>query len=485
MGKHPSRVSRLTSTVLLLLLSHLWLIGPLYAQVEYVADLRFPPLPDLAIPEPTRVTLDNGMVILMMEDHELPLVSVSAKIRTGSRLDPPGKVGLAQIVGSVMRSGGTTTMSGDALDDYLEGKAATIETSIGETMGSASMSCLKDDFVDILKVFADVLRNPSFNQEKLAIAKNQAMASISRQNDNPDSIVSREFKKLVYGADSSYARTPTYTTISAITQTDLKDWHQRFFHPNRMIIGITGDFQADAALTLLKKVFSDWPAGPPVQPVSVPYAASNPANVFYVEKNDMTQAKIIMGHLGVLRNNPDYYPLVVVNQILSGSFGARLFSNVRSKQGLAYDVHGGVGFQWDYPGMASLMMSTKTETTAAGIDALIAESQKMVSEPPTDEEVAKAKASIINSFVFSVDSPAKVLGQYLLYEYYGYPLDWLVKFRDGIEQVTTEQVREAAQHHLRPLDFSILVVGPRAGTAPALARYDAVQELDISIPEPS
>ena len=473
------------SLMIAMALIHLLSASSLYAQVEHVADLKFPPLPDLEIPEPTRVTLDNGMVILMMEDHELPLVSVSAKIRTGSRLEPLGQVGLARLVGSVMRSGGTTTLSGDALDDYLEGKAATIETSIGETMGTASMSCLKDDFADVLKVFADVLRHPSFDAEKLAIAKNQVMASISRQNDNPDSIVSREFKKLIYGSNSAYARTPSYATVGAITQNDLQNWHRRFFHPNRIILGIAGDFQSDSALALIKKVFSDWTSGPTVEPISVPYEPSNPANVFYVEKNDMTQAKIIMGHLGVLRNNPDYYPLVIVNQILSGSFGARLFSNVRSKQGLAYDVHGGVGFQWDYPGMASLMMSTKTETTAAGIDALIAESRKMVSEPPTDEEVSKAKASILNSFVFSVDSPAKVLGKFLQYEYYDYPSDWLTKFRKGIEQVTTEQVRKAAQQHLRPQDFSILVVGPRAGTAPALARYNGVQELDITIPEPS
>ena len=458
---------------------------PLHAQVEYVEKLKFPPLPDLNIPEPTRVVLDNGMVVLMMEDHELPLVSVSAKIRTGSRLDPINQVGLSRLVGTVLRSGGTTTLSGDALDDYLEGKAATIESAIGETVGSASMSCLKEDFPDVFKVFAEVLRHPSFNSEKLAIAKNQAMSGISRQNDNPDSIVGREFKKLVYGENSSYARTPTYSTVSAITRDDLVTWHQSFFHPNRIILGITGDFQSDSALKMVKEVFADWPSGPPVKDISIPYQDTNPAKVFYVEKNDMTQAKIIMGHLGVMRRNPDYYPLVIVNQILSGSFGARLFSNVRSKQGLAYDVHGGVGFQWDYPGMASLMMSTKTQTTAAGIDALIAESQKMVSEPPTDEEVSKAKSSILNSFVFSVDSPAKVLGKYLIYEYYSYPSDWLVKFRKGIEQVTTEQVREVARKHLRPNDFSILVVGPRDGTAPALARYEKIQVLDITIPEPS
>ncbi|MGB0909769.1 MAG: M16 family metallopeptidase [Nitrospirales bacterium] len=456
-----------------------------YAQVEHVQQLKYPPLPDLTIPEPTRVVLENGMVVLMMEDHELPLVSVSAKIRTGSRLEPLAQIGLAQLVGKVMRSGGTTELSGDALDDYLEGKAANIETAIGETAGMASMSSLKEDFPDVFHVYADVLRRPSFDPEKLAIAKNQAMASISRQNDNPDSIVGREFKKLVYGQQSPYARTPTYATVQAIARKDLIAWHETYFQPNRIILGITGDFHPETVMKLVKNAFGDWTSRAAIKDSPVLYHESTGRKVFYVEKNDMTQAKIMMGHLGVKRKNPDYYALVLANQILSGSFGARLFSNVRSKQGLAYDVHGGVGFQWDYPGMAVLSMSTKTETTGAGIDALIREAQNMVETPPTDEEVSKAKAARLNSFVFSVDSPSKILGKYLTYEYFGYPSDWLMKFKKGIEQVSTEQVREAARKHLRPKDFSILVVGPRVGTAPALARYEHLQELDISIPEPS
>ena len=150
----------------------IWCAPLTWAQVERVEDLTFPPLPEIQIPEPTRVELDNGMVVLLMEDHELPLISVSATIRTGSRLESKDKIGLAGLVGSVMRSGGTTTMNGDALDDYLEGKAASIETGIGEKSGSASLSCLKEDFSEIFKVFSEVLRHPAFSQEKLDIAKN-------------------------------------------------------------------------------------------------------------------------------------------------------------------------------------------------------------------------------------------------------------------------------------------------------------------------
>lgn len=452
-------------------------------QATRVDALTYPPLRDFQIPEATRVVFDNGMVVLIMEDHELPLISASAMIRTGARLQPKDKIGLAGLTGTVMRTGGTTSMTGDALDDYLEGKAASIETNIGVTSGTASLNCLKEDFPELLKVFSDVLRNPAFDPEKLAIAKNQVISSIARQNDEPDSIVSREFAKLIYGKESPYAWNPTYATVNSITRDDLVAWHRQYFYPNRLILGIVGDIKSDQAIELVRKTFGNWRPGPPAEDAPVAYQPTTTRSVFFIEKNDMTQAKIIMGHLGLERRHPDYYAVVIVNQILSGSFGARLFSNVRSKKGLAYDVHGGIGFGWDHPEPASLAMSTKTETTGQGIDALIQEARNLVTDPPSNDEVKKAKTSILNSFIFSVDAPEKVLSKYLTYEYYGYPKDWLTRFRKGIEQVTTAQVREAAEQHLRPEQFAILIVGPREGTKPALARYDKVTEVDISIPE--
>ena len=462
----------------------LFLATPVPGQVDSVEQLSYPPLPDIDIPQPTQVVLGNGMVVLLLEDHELPTVQVSARIRTGSRLEPADKVGLAALTGTVMRSGGTTTHTGDQLDDYLESKAASIETGIGVTAGSASMTCLSEDFSEVFTVFGDVLRNPRFAPGKLAIAKNQAMAGIARQNDNPDGILSREFTKLVYGKDSPYARVESYATVNSISRQDLVDWHTKYFVPNRIILGLVGDFQTEKALDLIKRTFGAWPQGKPFDDPVVPYRTSTTKKVYYVEKSDMTQANIIIGHLGLTRKHPDYHPVVLINQIVAGSFGARLFSNIRSQKGLAYDVNGGIGFGWDYPATASFSMSTKTDTTQAGIDALLEEARKIMdTEPPTEEEVRKAKASLLNSFVFSVDSPGKILGKFLTYEYFGYPSDWLVRFRTGIEKTTVDQVRKAARTHIKPDQFVFLIIGPRQGTAPALARYETVEELDISIPE--
>ena len=190
-----------------------------------------------------------------------------------------------------MRSGGTTTRTGDELDDYLERKAAAIETGIGVASGAASMTCLSEDFSEVFAAFGDVLRNPQFDPGKLAIAKNQVMANIARQNDDPNGILSREFAKLVYGKDSPYAWVETYATINKIARQDLIDWHAKYVVPNRIILGLVGDFTTETVLESVKRTLGTWPKGNDFDDPAIPYQLSTTNGVYYVEKPDMTQAR--------------------------------------------------------------------------------------------------------------------------------------------------------------------------------------------------
>ncbi len=209
-----------------------------------------------------------------------------------------------------------------------------------------------------------------------------------------------------------------------------------------------------------------------------------PPGVYLIERPDLAQSSVAIGYQGIRKDAPDFYAVEVMNQVLSGSFASRLFTNIRTQKGLAYAVSGSVGSQWDHPGTTTLFLTTKRETTGAAIDALLEEARNMVAKPPSDEEVAKAKQAILNSFVFNSDSPRKILGQQLTFEYYGYPLDWLSRYRQGIEAVTTAQVRAAAAKHLRPGEFAILVVGPPEGRDRPLTDFGPVTAVDITIPEP-
>lgn len=483
------RLQRLLPALLLL-------AAPAFAQVESAAALRYPPLAGFDIPRPQRVELENGLVVLLLEDHELPLVEVTAMVRAGSALDPADKVGLADLAGEVLRTGGTETMPGDQLDDWLESRAAAVEVGVTPEATRVTLSSLKQDFPDALRVFSDVLRRPAFDAKKLEVERNKAVADVSRQNDEMMEVLFREFNEVVYGPDSPYGRTPTYASLGSIRRDDLAAWHRQGFHPDRTILGVVGDISADEALRAIRQALGDWPrstagtasaastAGTGAKPPAARWRERVTPGVYYAEKNDVKQSGVMMGHLGVRRDDPDYYALELMNHILGTSYASRLFVNVRGKKGLAYAVNGQVASQWDHPGTAALFMSTKVSTTAAGIDALLEEARAIAATPPSQEELERSRRSLLDSFVFKVDSPRKVMNQALLLEFHGYPADWLARYRAGIEAVTPAQVRDAAARHLRPQDFAIFVVGPAEGRDRPLTDFGKVTPVDITLAAP-
>jgi zinc protease len=449
------------------------------------------------IPQPSRVVLDNGMSVLLLEDAELPLVKVTAFLRGGSRLDPPDKVGLGELAGELLRTGGIArgvdprlgndgALSGDALDDDLDAHAATLEVAVGESSGRATLDCLKEDFPTLLPLFAAMLRDPAFDPAKLALAKGLAKDRLERENDDPDSVAWRVFARLVYGPDSVYGRTPTFATIDAVDRADLVAWHRRNVQPQLTVLGLVGDFRTAEALAAVRAAFAGWPRAEtrPPAPESFPYRRQPNPGLFAVDKTDMSQSKVIMGHLGVVRNDPDFFALEVLDEVLSGSFASRLVNEVRTRRGLAYEVDGRVGAEWDHPGLAAFSLSTKVSTTAAGISAMLGEARDLLGpRPPTDEEVGRAKQGILASFVFHSDSRAKVLNQQLLFELYGYPADWLQRYRAGVEAVTTAAVRAAVARHLHPDQFSLLVVGPGETADRSLAPFGKLVPLPLPDPK--
>ena len=300
------------------------------------AKLKYPKLGDVRIPALTEVTLPDGMRLFLMEDHELPLINLSLRVRTGSMYEPAEKIGLASITGEVMRTGGTTSKTGDQLDEELESIAASVETGIGLNSGSASMSVLKQDLDTGLTILADVLMNPAFREDKIQLAKMQQRSMISRRNDNVGAIAGREFQKLIYGPASVYARQEEYATIDAITRDDLVAFHKKFYGPNNVMLAVWGDFNTKQMIEKIEKVFEGWqkveldlPETPKVN-----YEFRKTVNV--VRKDDVNQSNVYLGHIGGLMNDPDYFALIVMNRILGGGFTGRLFKNVRSREGLAY-----------------------------------------------------------------------------------------------------------------------------------------------------
>ena len=215
------------------------------------------------------------------------------------------------------------------------------------------------------------------------------------------------------------------------------------------------------------------------------YASRPTPGVFVADKGDVTQTNIAMGDLGIERSDPDYYAARVLNELLSGGSVSRLFSEVRTKRGLAYGVFGQIGTGWDHPGTTIVWTSTKAESTGETLQVLLDEINAVRGDrPPTADEVAEAKNALLSSFVFTVDSRDEILDQQLTLEYFGYPLDWVDRFRDRIDAVTVEDVRRVAREDLHPDRFPIVIVGPTDRFDADLSKFGTVHTLDISIPGP-
>jgi zinc protease len=446
-------------------------------------QIPIPPLPAFRPQQPKRIELSNGMVIFLQEDHELPLIDGTARIRGGSSNEPAGKTGLVDIFGEVWRTGGTKSETGDQLDDFLEVRAAKVETDGGPDSTTISLNCLKGDFDDVFKVFVDLLQHPEFRADKLDLAQKQADDSISRRNDEIGEIAGRETAKLAYGADNPYAREPEYSTIAAITRQDLIDWHQTYVHPNNIILGISGDFDSAAMEAKLRAAFESWPKAAEAPKNNIEYQPAKPG-YYLIPKEDVNQSSIHMVTLGTTRNNPDYYAIAVFNEAFGGGFSSRLFNDIRTKRGLAYGVGGGIGTNFGHPGIEQFEMGTKSQTTIESIQALDEDIDNLAKQPITDAEIKQAKDAILNAFVFRLDSPDKVLAERMTYEFYGYPPDWLDKFPAEIKKITAADVNRVAAKYVHRDQLAVLVVGNTKDFDKPLSSLGPVKEIDITIPPP-
>jgi len=445
--------------------------------------IPIPPLHAFTPQKPKRIELANGLVIFLQEDHELPFINGTILIRGGSRDEPANKIGLVSLYGQSWRTSGSTTIDGDKLDDELENRAASIETSGGTATTSMNWSSLKGDFDSVFSATVDLLEHPNFKADKLLLAKRQIETGIARRNDDASGIAGREAVKLVYGATSPYARQTEYATVDAVTLADLKAWHDKTVVPNGMIVAVSGDFDSTTMEAKLRTTFGSLQRGPLIQTPHIQFTAPD-RGIYFAEKSDVDQSNVLVVGLGTERSNPDYYALSVMNEVFSGGFGSRVVQNVRTKLGLAYDVGGAFQASYDHPGIFYVIAGTKSTTTVAATQALLAEINRLKTEPPTAAELSKAKDQVLNSFIFHYDSPEKTLNEQVVLAFYGYPSDFLDKYKSGIEKVTSADVARVANKYVDASKLAIVVVGNEAQITPKLDTLGKVTDLDITIPPP-
>ncbi len=445
-----------------------------------VGDLKYPPLGEVRIPEVATFTLANGMKVYLLENHELPLVSGFALVRTGNLFDPPEKIGLAQITGAVMRTGGTAAQTGDQLDELLEGMAASVESSIGETSGRVSFSALKENTDAVLAVFRDVLTAPAFRGDKINLIKTQLRGAIARRNDEASEVAAREFNDIVYGKDNPYGWRLENEHLDRIGRDDLAAFHRRYFFPANILLAVSGDFETAAMRARLEELFGSWKPEQPAVPPFPAVRAARAAGTYLAVKDDVTQTFFSLGHLGGVLNDKDYAALEVMADILGGGFRSRLVRRVRTELGYAYDIRASWGANYGHPGLFAVSGSTKSASTAEALEAVKQEIDRIRTTLVTEDELRAAKDAVLNSFVFNFDRPAKTLNRMVTLDYFGYPRDFLFQYQKAVAAVTRADILRVARERLKPEEFTVVAVGNPAEFGKPLAPPGAaVREIEL------
>ncbi|MEP6891272.1 MAG: pitrilysin family protein [Nitrospirota bacterium] len=444
-------------------------------------QMTFKPV-EFTPPEPDRVVFENGMVVYLLEDHELPLVSMTATMRTGGWLDPADKIGLASLTGSVMRTGGGGGLSAEKVDEELEQFAGGLAISIGRQSGSASLDVLSKDLKRGLQIFVGLIRTPAFEPARLELVKLQAIEGIRRRQDNPGAVVGREFVKLLYGEDHPTARESNIKSITRITRDDLVAFHRKTIHPNGTMLAVTGDFDKSAMLAFLREVFGDWEKGevPVLTIADAPQSQTAKPLVRFVNK-ETSQTHLRLGHLSIKEQDPDYVALAIANDILGGSsFRSRLFNDVRTKRGLAYSVGSRLNSGVHDQGVWLMRAETKLPSTQEVIARFVANMERMRTELVTDSELAEAKEAYVNSFVFSFGSPSAIVGRLIELEYDGLPKDFLQQVRARVVALTKEEILAASKKHFNPERLTIVAVGSGEALPKLLSGFGEVKEIKLT-----
>lgn len=429
-------------------------------------EIVFPPLafePPQA--QDFRHTLSNGIPVYLAPSHEFPLINVSFIFKGGDDLDPPGDAGLVGAMADMIRRGGTTTMSAEDLDEELDFLAAQVSTRAGATDTSASLNSLASNFDKSFGLFMDMVRNPGFQSNRLDLYKEEVIERMKQRNDHPGWILSREWRLLMYGPDHFEASLPTQTSIESITAGDLQLMHRRILNPGNLIIAVTGDFDERRMLDRLEVAVSGWQSGEPVPDPPAPTAQLVPG-LYHIEK-DIPQGRVNIGLRGIKRDDPDYFPLLVMNRILGGGgFTSRIVSRVRSDEGLAYNAGSRMSPRVYYPGEFQATFQSKNRTVALAIKIILEEIERIKTEPVTQEELDTARNALIETFPRTFESKPATLNVFVDDEMTRRDARYWQTYRDNVRAVTAQEVMRVARHDLRPQDMAILVVGKWDEIAP-------------------
>ena len=405
-------------------------------------------------PRPQRVTLGNGLVLLMVPKISLPLVTVSAMVKGGSASDPKALSGLANFT-TEMLSRGTSSRTAQQIAQSFDQSGAQFSVNCDNDASYFSLTCLSQDMEKLLPVFMDLLQNPKMDSSEAERLRDQLITSIQAQQDQPQAISQLAYEKLLYGRHQyNHPVEGEEATVGAIKSGDLSAYHKKYFVPNNVVIAIVGDVKPAKVAGLLKKLTKIWSKSeiPAMVFDQIPNIAGPGLQMIH---RPITQAYVVLGFLGPKRLDPDYQAARVMNYILGGGgFVSRLVTKIRVQQGLAYDVYSYFSPRLDY-GPYTFTVQTKCQTADTAIKTMLLEMERIKKEPVSDQELSEAKAYYRGSYPFRYETNEQIAGQILGAELHGLSPDQVTKDLELIQKVSREDVMQAAQRLLKPQNFIV------------------------------
>ena len=436
----------------------------MYRHLILVLFLLFPSISQASEPLGKRILTPEGMVVLVSERHDLPIIKVSMIIRAGSVLEPvedqthrEEKSGLANLTAELLTEG-TKKRTSSQISDEIDFIGGSLDASGGNDSISVSLSVLKKDIDKGFDLLSDIILNPSFDEKEIERKKKLIKGQIKREEEEPDSVAGKAFIKEVFGSHP-YGRPAEgkEESIDRITQNDIVEFHARNYSPNNTIMGIAGDVTEKEVNSLINKYFNNWKKMATGYKKLPEPPAIKGHKILKIDK-DLTQATIILGHRGISRDNPDFYAISVMNYILGGGgFASRLVQNIRDSKGLAYDVHSSFSPKKEV-GSFGVSVQTKNESAGIAIEEIIKEIKKIREEGVTEEELSDAKGYLTGSFPLRIDTSAEVAGFLVSIEFYNLGLDYPEKYKTLINGITRDDVKKVARKYLDPENFVLVIV---------------------------
>ena len=433
----------------------------------------------VTLPRATEATLSNGMTVLIMENHRLPLISLQYNISgAGAIFEPSNVPGLAGITAQMLREG-TTSKDSVQIAEQIDQLGASISAAAG--FGSAvtviNASGLRDNFEQWFALTNDILLNPTFPASELNRIKQRMKTQLRQQRANPNFLSTETFSKAVYGSHPASVVAATAESIDAFTPEMLTKWHRDRYAPQNAILGITGDVKASEIIPKLEKWLGNWKKTDlkeELPPNPQPAAAKR---VLLVNRPNSVQTTVALGNIAIDRRDADYIPLTVMNHILGGGPAARLFLNLREEKGYTYGVYS-TFTALKYPGPWRAGGDVRTEVTGGAMTEFYREFQRIRDEKVAASELDEAKRALVASFALSLESPPELLGYAIVQKIYGFPPDYWDSYPAKIMAVTADDIQRVARKYVNPDNLQVVAVGDVEKIKPVFEKYGPVEVFD-------